>query len=460
MMHFNRRFMLKSLAAGLSALTLPSRAKAEGAAPHFFLQLVVSGGMDQTYLFDARPWAMTQAGLLQNYLKTEPTVWNGTNDVSTLAASTTGALRPYAADLAIVNGVIMSSSFDGHDQNMNVLFTGNPFGGTSFLTQLNQDAPLDYLRQAFLFADLDDSRFVQVDPSGARELSERLKARGVSGSRATSFLQTRYDKSGGGLGRLSAGARSLLDAAKESARLEAALRKVTLAPPAPDPNSMPGSPPAAGATGMVPQLEVVAEYFRHSIVRSALLEIRSAGGLVDTHDAESAKAQPQLYASVAESIAQVLKYLKETPYDAASSLLDVTTVMVSSEFGRTMRQENLPIDATGTDHNPLCNSLMLAGKGVRGGTVSGGSDQQQAGEALSGAHLALDAKKLKMMGRPVDFVSGRPTAAQPAAYDPAQYLTIASVVNTVYSLFGVDASKYMELGRNLPKAPVLQALLK
>ena len=37
----------------------------------------------------------------------------------------------------MLNGVYMTPSFDGHLQNMNFLFTGNPFGGDSFIPHLN-----------------------------------------------------------------------------------------------------------------------------------------------------------------------------------------------------------------------------------------------------------------------------------------------------------------------------------
>jgi hypothetical protein len=35
--------------------------------PHFLLHLCVSGGVDATYLFDARPLAFTDQNILANY---------------------------------------------------------------------------------------------------------------------------------------------------------------------------------------------------------------------------------------------------------------------------------------------------------------------------------------------------------------------------------------------------------
>jgi uncharacterized protein (DUF1501 family) len=55
-------------------------------------------------------------------------------------------------------------------------------------------------------------------------------------------------------------------------------------------------------------------------------------------------------------------------------LLDETLVVVMSDFGRTPR-----INANaGRDHWTHCYSMLLAGAGIRGGTVYGASDQQAA----------------------------------------------------------------------------------
>ena len=48
---------------------------------------------------------------------------------------------------------------------------------------------------------------------------------------------------------------------------------------------------------------------------------------------------------------------------------------------------------------------------------------------------------------------------QPDTFDIENYLTIGSVVNTVYALFSVPKSRYRSTGRNLPPAPVLNGLL-
>ena len=54
-------------------------------------------------------------------------------------------------------------------------------------------------------------------------------------------------------------------------------------------------------------------------------------------------------------------------------MFDVTTVMIASEFGRTLRSLDSPIDNTGTNHNQFSNSVLIGGKGIRGGMVIGES---------------------------------------------------------------------------------------
>jgi hypothetical protein len=415
--------------------------------------MVVTGGLDATYLFDARPLEMTAAGLQHNYLGTEPTEWMGLNGARTLAASTTDVLRPFASDISVINGVIMSTSFDGHDQNMNILFSGNPFGGYSFLSQLGGGVPLDYVRFGDIKgAQLSDNRFVPISPNGAYELTGRLQTREGGATPLSHFVESRYEAAGAGPGRFSTGSRLLLESSRASGDLEEKLRQVALDRPSP--------PPQDGSLDLAGSLAVLAEYFRRGIVRSAVVNVTGPPTVnFDTHDATNARRQPAVYRQLLERIAQVLDYLKSTPFDDQRSLLDVTTVMLASEFGRTMRQ-NAPIDATGTDHNPLASSILLAGKGIKAGCVFGGTDFHTSDEELSGAHLGLDDKRMKVMGRPIDFGTGMPTEAMPDAFDPSLHLTIGSVVNTLYSMFGVDPAQHWLLGRNLPAAPIVPALLR
>lgn len=118
-----------------------------------------------------------------------------------------------------------------------------------------------------------------------------------------------------------------------------------------------------------------------------------------------------------------------------------------------------PVDSTGTDHNGLTSSILIGGRKIKGGMVLGASDCESTNAPLSKAHLNFDPRKFKTMGKPFDFKTFRSRADLPEVFHFEDYLTVGSVINTVYRAFGVKAEKYRTLGRNGPMAPTLDALL-
>src|SRR5262249_26626751 len=146
-------------------------------------------------------------------------------------------------------------------------------------------------------------------------------------------------------------------------------------------------------------------------------------------------------------------------FDATRSLFDLTTVMVASEFSRTLRAADRPIQQTGTHHNQYANTMLIGGRGIRGGMVIGASDLPNEHAEVSRAHLALDPTLERCMGWPSDSTTMTPRRDRPEGFDIADYLTVTSVVNTVYALFGVDRQYWRTSRRDLPTAPLLQGLL-
>jgi hypothetical protein len=215
------------------------------------------------------------------------------------------------------------------------------------------------------------------------------------------------------------------------------------------------TPPDASLPAEDKAVSLLAQCFQLGIARSGVYLVPE---FFDTHAPEEAARQPQLFASAIDRIVTFFDGLIETPYDDKRSMLDVTTVMVASEFSRTLRSPDQPISATGTNHNQYCNTLLLGGKGVRPGLVIGASDLADEKETPSPAHLALDPNLERVIGRPFDFKTMLPRADQPTAFDLRDHLTIASVINTLYSMFGVPEERWRLLGRNLPVAPLLSGL--
>jgi uncharacterized protein (DUF1501 family) len=214
-------------------------------------------------------------------------------------------------------------------------------------------------------------------------------------------------------------------------------------------------PPDPNANAEQPCLSLIAQCFRLSLSRSAIYVLPEQ---FDVHAANLAKDQPKLFADAIARIAALLKGLETTPFNDRQSLFDVTTIMIASEFGRTLRAPDRSVDDTGTNHNPHANSIMLGGKGIRPGLVIGATDFLDAGEALSKAHLALDPMLEKTIGRPFDFARMRPRDDLPDNFDIADYLTIGSVINTLYSVFKVPKAHYRGIASTGPAAPVLYGL--
>ena len=456
MQSISRRDAIRLGAVGAGTLLLaragPAVAGDPDRDPHFFLLVVLDGGADPSYMFDARPLSMTQAGKIQNYLGEEPGVWTGRNGATTLATRLVAPLRPFCDRFSVLNGVYMTPSFDGHLQNMNFLFSGSPFGGDSFIPHLNSPetgrppGSLDAVLPTdppFLNVN-NHSSVVPLEPNALDQLAQRLRAaeppRGddVLGR----FVRSRMAAAAEGEGRMAAGARRMLaslDQAPDVHRKLAALR-VPDGDIAPEPRA----------------IALIAECFRLALSRSAIYVLHEQ---FDVHDADQAKLQPKLFSEAVAKIAALFRALVETPFDAKRSMLDVTTVMVASEFGRTMRAPEMPIQDTGTNHNQFANSILLGGKRIRTGLVIGASDLVDEKDAPSKAHLAMDPALEKVMGRPIDCTTLSVRPVRPDAFDIEDYLTIGSVVNTLYAAFCVPKARYRSNGRNLPSAPVLEGLL-
>src|SRR5262249_18263608 len=93
----------------------------------------------------------------------------------------------------------------------------------------------------------------------------------------------------------------------------------------------------------------------------------------DTHSGNFAALQSELLPMVDQSLSALLDDLDQR------GVLDRTLVVVMGEFGRTPR-----INAqAGRDHWGSCQSVLLAGGGIRGGQVYGASDR-------IGAYPAVD----------------------------------------------------------------------
>jgi len=449
-----RRFLTLGL-AGAGTLLFPGATVLEAAEPvaepHFFLLIVMNGGADPSYMFDARPLAMTAAGRIQNYLGKDPNAWSGRNGAHTFASELIKPLARFRDRFSVINGVHMATSFDGHLQNMNFLFTGDPFGGDSFVPHLNLPETGREPKSLDAVFPTDPVQSQQRNHSGViplrvgsiEGLSDYLRriAPPHPEDELGAFVRRRIAASEQGTGRMAAAASLMRTGLERAPEVHQRLAKLS----APDP----------GENAEQQCLSLIAQCFRLSLSRSAIYVLPEQ---FDVHAANLAKDQPKLFTDAIGRIAALLKGLETTPFDDRRSLFDVTTIMIASEFGRTLRAPDRSVDDTGTNHNPHANSIILGGKGIKPGLVIGGTDFLDAGEAVSKAHLLLDPTLEKTIGRPFDFAAMRPRDDLPENFDIADYLTIGSVINTLYSVFKVPKSHYRGIAGSSPAAPVLYGL--
>lgn len=443
-----RDFSKLLLTPAISAPLLGKNAfGADAAPPHFFIFAHLLHGADTSYLLDARRLALTAAGKMQNYTAKEPAPWVGANGTSTLCNAVAETLREFKDLISVVNGTMMAIGNDGHEQNFSFLLTGSPFGGASMVPQFNlaNPLPLDAIN-TFLdtpAATSNNAATLTMFPKSVAELGPTFaSAPSIDLNDPTyQFLAQAMATQGYGTGLFSAGAMGMLKGFNGAASLTERLKLLKFQIPQAAPDGSVVTPP------VVPlNLQIIEQFFKRGLARSVIYNIT---GTYDTHDPESCSQQPAVFAETAASIVKLIRFLKNTPYDESKgqSLLDVTTVMIGSEFMRTMRQLSATsIDKTGTDHNPLTNSFILFGKGIKGGQVIGASDlvavdQAQNLTGVSGAHKGLDPQLIKLMGRPFDFETGKPVDTLPEDYDAEQYLSIGAVANTLLDAFGIPPEK-------------------
>ena len=458
MIERSRRDILKLATFGAGTVLFPGSHFLQAAEPerarepHFFLLVVLNGGADSSYMFDARPLSMTKAGKIQNYLGKDPHPWAGKNGTSSRATALTKPLEPFRDRFSVLNGVYMAPSFDGHLQNMNFLFAGKPFGGGSFVPHLNlaetgrKPEALDAIWPTNpIFINVDNhSGVVPLQPTSVAQLAATLKQvePPQAGDTLGEFIRSRLSANTAPKGRFAAASELMLAGLAGAPIVHRKLALLSV----PDPQRS----PEEQAFGLI------AECFRHSISRSAIYVLPEQ---FDVHAADQARQQPRLFTDAIGRIATLFRALSETPFDARRSMFDVTTVMVASELGRTLRAPGAPIHNTGTNHNQFSNSILIGGKGIRAGLVIGASDLGDETAAVSKAHLALDPTLEKTMGRPIDLATLEVRPDMPAAFDVKDYLTIGSVVNTIYALFGVPKTHYRTLRSDLPAAAVLHGIL-
>jgi hypothetical protein len=147
-----------------------------------------------------------------------------------------------------------------------------------------------------------------------------------------------------------------------------------------------------------------------------------------------------------ERISNLFDVFKQTNLGDGVSLFDRTVFMVISEFSRTPALNG----AKGKDHNPLTNSVLLAGGGINGGKVVGESHLITLKRSTLGVatHSAL----------PMDFATLKTVKTRKEAEAGSyKYIVPETITATIANAMQVDWKKFRSIDAS---TPALTSLIK
>lgn len=362
-----------------------------GAEDHFFVTLQTMGGMDVTLGLD--PWEMPRGmdaeDLFLEYRPDEIIQAEGLR-----LGPAAAPLKDHAKDSLIVNGIMMRRDA-GHDVINQYMLTGRGDGKAASLAAelgialgtgpfgLVMDSPV-YLAGKPLAVAMAGDILAEADQGKLIEaIEEQIKV--FAAGKGTPFELAE---------------KSVVEGKDAALRLLRILTKLK------------------EEFGKLEAYHVAAATFAAGASRQAQLYLAASGIGLDTHGSHETNhlnAQREIW----QRTADIFSVFKKIPYKQGS-LFDATTFFVMSEWSRTPALNA----AKGKDHNPFTNSCLLAGKGIRGGTVVGASRMISRSQTTTGYsdHIAW----------PFDYRTGK-LADGPQG---ASFFFPENIVRTIGHVFG------------------------
>jgi uncharacterized protein (DUF1501 family) len=186
--------------------------------------------------------------------------------------------------------------------------------------------------------------------------------------------------------------------------------------------------------------QIIAGCFLAGASQSAQIDFTLFG--LDSHS-DHEKNHLEAQTSAWTNVAEIFSIFKNLQYkNTGKSLFDMTTFAVVSEFSRTPALNA----SKGKDHNPLTNSVLLAGKNIVGGETVGASRliSRQQSKTNQSKHVSL----------PIDYTTGDvATTRKQADLANFNYITPDRVVGTIASAIGVDVNRFKSVDMTLPILP-------
>lgn len=372
----------------------------------FFVLIRIDGGWDVTlgldpWLFSKRP---RETDMFIEYRHDELIQAD-----SMVLGPAAKALAPYANDFMVINGVLMSEFDNGHIAAMNYISTGNGQGKAP-------DLPVEVALSTKM------APYGIVTSWGLNLANRRAtytRANDIHNSRlkpdpAESLKSIRHDNR--------TPLERAIDGVVNSQQITQDLRKAL--------DQL--APISGGNDTDLLNEKVIAASFLSGASRQSITTF-FPNPFIDTHASHEGNHLMGLKQSFTY-LANVFSLFKSLPYGTrGESLFDRTTFMVVSEFARTPALNG----AQGKDHNPMTNSVLLAGKGIRTNQVVNKS-------------LLIEAERSKYgssyhMASPFDFATGLPATGR----DGADFIYPENVALTVAMACGCDLSKFKSVPKHM-----------
>lgn len=367
-------------AAGIYGLQLLSPfqipAHADGPTPYFFLLISVEGSMDVSLGLDGQVHAegIDQQDIFIEY-RPQDLLRHGTIALGPAAAP----LKKWMKQACIINGINMRADV-GHETLRNYMASGKGDGTANSLpielgTALGV-GPMGVVSSVTDFASR-TSQVAVISPNDLKANSEGSVnlSNQVRGLHSQSFSFAAIS--------------GLLNAADRRKQFASDLKSFE------GPKIVaPTGDSANDTTQEMEAAKIIALAFKNGLSYQGTLIIDRDPAL-DTHQNHE-KRHLETQKQVWQEISDIFSLFSSIPF-GTKSLFDVTTFMVTTEFSRTPYLNG----SKGKDHNPFTNSVLLAGRGIQGGTAVGRSQVISRKVTGNAIHIgdALDFKTGEALAR-------------------------------------------------------------
>ncbi len=404
----SRRALLRLGLAGAVVAAAPwpfgRAARATTTSPHFLVTLIGDGGWDPTQVLDVHDPADTTDGIDVDVPGQPPSVIANAGGITYVSNPVTrpsvdAYFATWAGQTAIVNGINTRST--SHDQSRQLVLTGylDPTRADFAVMAAHYNGPDLPLPHLLISGDSFGGPFAGISGRTGGQFSQVVgynRLPNGAGS-AVSTAGEGYIKQT--LQALGAADATTAVAGRVDQFTDANVRGDRLAGLA---SSLPRN--TNDGTQLATSLGAA---FRAGMTTS--VTVSNVGGF-DTHS--NNENQAGQWDDVFSFLNAFLAGLAAQPGVAAPTLLEETTIVYCSEFGRTPQLNG----DNGKDHHPW-TSMIMAGKGVRGGTTVGLTDGSQEGVKTN-------------------FATGLPD-------DTGMVIDVTNMVAGILTLVGANSNDYL-----------------